>query len=78
MTMILLTTLLLALQTPSAQPSEDPVTGGASAKTEKPAKERKICRPDGETGSRLGGRVCRTEAEWDAIRKRATDRKNHH
>jgi len=33
---------------------------------------RKICRTDGEIGSRLGGvRRCRTKAEWDAEKAEA-------
>lgn len=33
---------------------------------------RKICRVDGEVGSRLGGvRRCRTKAEWDAEKAEA-------
>jgi hypothetical protein len=33
---------------------------------------RKICRVDGEIGSRLGGvRRCRTKAEWDAEKAEA-------
>ena len=44
---------------------------------EKPApkeKEKKICRSvEASTGSRLGrGRVCKTQAEWDAERERAS------
>lgn len=34
----------------------------------KPAKERKVCRSEIDTGSRLGKRqVCRTAAEWQVI-----------
>jgi hypothetical protein len=37
---------------------------GAAAKTEKPAKPKKICRYEGWTGSRVARRTCATEAEW--------------
>lgn len=30
---------------------------------------KKVCREEGEIGTRLGGtRICRTKAEWDQIR----------
>ena len=33
-----------------------------------PAKEKKICRVQETTGSRLGAkRICKTQAEWDEI-----------
>lgn len=42
---------------------------------------RKICRTEGEVGSRLGGtRRCRTKAEWDAEKAQArmlVDRVQH-
>ncbi len=35
---------------------------------DKPVKERKVCRSEVDTGSRLGKRqVCRTAAEWQVI-----------
>lgn len=37
-----------------------------------PLKEKKICKSEAPTGSRLSRRkVCRTAAEWDAIQKQA-------
>lgn len=39
-----------------------------------PAPERKICKTESDSSSRLGGkRICRTESEWKAIRE-ATSR----
>lgn len=52
---MLTTLLLLALASQQTEP------------TPPPAKEKKICRAEQETGSRVGKRVCRTKAEWDAI-----------
>ena len=44
-------------------------------KPAKPEKEKKICLVETRTGSRLDrGRVCRTAAEWDAIRKEASEK----
>lgn len=44
-------------------------------KPAKPAKEKKICQIETRTGSRLDrGRVCRTAAEWDAIRRDTADK----
>jgi len=35
------------------------------------AKPRKVCKPSGVTGSRVGGEmVCKTQAEWEAIAAR--------
>lgn len=53
---MLTTLLLLALTGQQAEPT--PV----------PAKEKKICRVQETTGSRLGAkRICKTQAEWDEI-----------
>ena len=39
-----------------------------------PTPERKICKTESDSSSRLGGkRICRTESEWKAIRE-ATSR----
>jgi len=45
--------------TTDAQPAEQ--------QTSKPKKERKICRVVQKTGSRMNPKVCKTQAEWDAI-----------
>lgn len=39
-----------------------------AAETPKPVKDpnRKICKADVKTGSRVGQRTCRTAAEWEA------------
>lgn len=47
----------------------------ADGKPAKPEKEKKICQPETRTGSRLDrGRICRTAAEWEAIRKDSADK----
>jgi hypothetical protein len=49
------------------------LAGGVAVAKDKPeaaegAKEKKICKTEADTTSRLGGkRICRTKAEWDAI-----------
>ncbi|CAM3207919.1 MULTISPECIES: hypothetical protein [Sphingomonas] len=53
---MLTTLLLLALAGQQAEPTPPPV------------KEKKICRVQETTGSRLGAkRICKTQAEWDEI-----------
>ncbi|WP_294235912.1 hypothetical protein [uncultured Sphingomonas sp.] len=53
---MLTTLLLLALAGQQTEP------------TPPPAKEKKICRAQETTGSRLAAkRVCKTQAEWDEI-----------
>lgn len=38
-----------------------------AGKTEKPAKEKQICRREASTGSMFEKRTCHTKAEWDQI-----------
>ncbi|MDQ1158179.1 hypothetical protein QE385_002506 [Sphingomonas sp. SORGH_AS 950] len=53
---MLTTLLLLALSGQQAEPTPAPV------------KEKKICRAQETTGSRLASkRICKTQAEWDEI-----------
>ncbi|MFN3676623.1 MAG: hypothetical protein ACK4TC_11635 [Sphingomonas pseudosanguinis] len=53
---MLTTLLLLALTGQQAEPAPTPV------------KEKKICRVQETTGSRLAAkRICKTQAEWDEI-----------
>ena len=58
----LLSLLLLASDTPAAAPAEP-----APTTAEKPKAERKICRREEATESRVAAkRVCLTAAEWQA------------
>ena len=44
------------------------LAGQQTEPTPVPAKEKKICRVQETTGSRLGAkRICKTQAEWDEI-----------
>lgn len=62
----LLSLLLLASDAPAATPAEP----SAPATAEKPKAERKICRREEATESRLAAkRVCLTAAEWQARSK---------
>ncbi|MFV0922780.1 hypothetical protein ACR720_04745 [Sphingomonas parapaucimobilis] len=55
---MLTTLLLLALTGQQAEPAPAPA----------PVKEKKICRVQETTGSRLSSkRICKTQAEWDEI-----------
>lgn len=64
--MYLISVLSLLTSAPVAEMELKPV---------KPEKEKKICLVETRTGSRLDrGRVCRTAAEWDAIRKEASEK----
>lgn len=57
--------ILAALASTAAVDNETP----AAAPTPAPAAERKVCKTEGDSASRLGAkRVCRTEAEWKAAR----------
>ncbi|MBL0916027.1 MAG: hypothetical protein IBJ13_11090 [Sphingopyxis sp.] len=54
-------TLLLSAASPDATAAEPaPTTTPA-----KPAKVKKVCRNDDNTGSRLKKKTCRTQEEWD-------------
>lgn len=57
----------LAAQTAAAEPA---------ASSEKPAKEKKICRREEETGSLMASRICHTKDEWvriDAANQKAVE-----
>ncbi|QDX27245.1 hypothetical protein FPZ54_15360 [Sphingomonas suaedae] len=55
-----------AIALASAAPSGDDNVVAA------PVKEKKICKAEAATGTRLARRkICRTAAEWDAIQKQA-------
>jgi hypothetical protein len=55
---------LVMAAAPASESTAPDATARASAYSTK-----KICREEGEIGTRLGGkRICRTKAEWDAIR----------
>lgn len=64
-------TLVLTLALAAAAP-EAAVPPPATSEA-KPAKPKKICRSQKNTGSRLGSRICKTQEEWDG---QATDIRN--
>jgi hypothetical protein len=70
---ILLAALFLSAQ-PVAQASAAVPATPAPVATEKPKKEKKVCRADPtETGSHLVKRICLTQEQWDAQRGRSVD-----
>jgi hypothetical protein len=61
----------LALFIVAPQSATNAQTGEPGAA--KPVKEKRVCRRETPTGSRLAIRTCRTAAEWEAIdRENAT------
>lgn len=58
-------TLVLSLALSAAAP-EAADAPAPTTTTAKPAKPKKICRTDVNTGSRLKGRTCKTQEQWDA------------
>ncbi|UIJ46180.1 hypothetical protein LZK98_04305 [Sphingomonas cannabina] len=68
--------LVAAMAFSAAAPGQGPSTPApdqAAAATEKPAKEKKICRRTQVTGSYFFARECHTQAEWDAMTERAQE-----
>lgn len=48
--------------------SPDVATSSTSTEaTAKPVKPKKICRAGAETGTRMTSKICKTQAEWDAM-----------
>ena len=45
----------------------------SSQPTEKPVKEKKICKSETGTGSIMPKRTCRTKAEWNALTEQSRD-----
>jgi cytochrome c556 len=45
----------------------------AAAKPDKNDRSRRVCREIVPSGSRLGARICRTQAEWDRDEAKAQD-----
>jgi hypothetical protein len=64
--MIFLIASLLALGSPAMVAASDPAAApvAAPATQEKPKKEKKVCRPDALTYSRIPKMICKTAAEW--------------
>ena len=58
-------TAALARQTAPASTTAEESGGAAPAPAAKPKKEKKICRDNANSYSHMGGRVCKTQAEWD-------------
>lgn len=58
-------TLVLSLALSAAAPEAGDAPAPTTT-TAKPAKPKKICRTDVNTGSRLKGRTCKTQEQWDA------------
>ena len=68
--MTLLLASLLAFGSPAMAVATDPVAAPAAATTDSaPAKpkEKKVCRNDERTYSRIPKRICKTAAEWQEV-----------
>ena len=54
-----------------------PAAASAAAESsEKKDPERKICRPEPNSVSRIAKKICKTKAEWDLENKASLDRAN--
>jgi hypothetical protein len=51
----------------------DEAAGSSQPKKAKTDTSRRICRNLVPTGSRMSGRVCKTQAEWDASQDKTAD-----
>lgn len=51
----------------------DEAAGTSQPKKAKADTSRRICRNVVPTGSRMSGRICRTQAEWDASRDKVAE-----
>jgi hypothetical protein len=61
-------TLLFALAAFGAAAAQAPAAAPPPPQAKPAAEEKKICKREDMTGSRVAGkRVCRTKAQWDAI-----------
>lgn len=58
---------VIALLLLAASPEVSADTPAADTTQAKPTKPKKICRSGGATGSRLPSKICKTQAEWDAL-----------
>jgi hypothetical protein len=57
-----------ALLAPVASFAQVPAPQPATAPAARPVKDKKVCKAEEETGSRLGRKtICRTQAEWDEL-----------
>lgn len=56
-------TLVLSLALAAAAP--EAATPAVASSEVKPEKPKKICRANKSTGSRIKGRICKTQEEWD-------------
>ena len=65
--MLLTGTAAPAHQTAPAPAATEDSNGGTAAK---PKKEKKICRGEENSYSRMAARTCKTQAEWDAAGSR--------
>eukprot|EP01035_Chromulina_nebulosa_P037047 gene37047-49987_t len=64
MTLLLASLLAFASPAVATAPNTDPASPPVAAPQEKPKKEKKICRPEERTVSRITKMICKTAAEW--------------
>lgn len=60
---------IIALMLLAASPDAAATTATQETALAKPVKVKKICRSIVATGTRLGKRECKTQAEWDSVDK---------
>ncbi|HEV7234414.1 MAG TPA: hypothetical protein VGN36_09215 [Sphingorhabdus sp.] len=60
---------IVALLLLAASPDAGTATTTTEPVAAKPVKEKKVCRSIVATGTRLGKRECKTQAEWDMVDK---------
>lgn len=60
---------VIALMLLAASPDAAATTATSEPTQAKPVKVKKICRSIVATGTRLGKRECKTQAEWDSVDK---------
>ena len=73
MRIITIAALAIGMGALGAAPASAADDGASKPKKAKEDTSRRVCRSVVPTGSRMSGRICRTQAEWDAARDKSQD-----